>query len=326
VKIAIVGAGMTGAYLNRLLGNRGHKVDIFGRDPGTKCGINPCAWGTSKGFSEYVKTSGHETEKYILRHSDQVVMDGLRIKADLWTFNKPRLINDFLKGVSVNHGPMERSKYDRIIDATGVSRVLLPLIPDDVLLPCCQWRIQTGIELMNQIKLGKIGYTWCFPLSNHEYHIGCGSLISDPQKIMKDIGWIENLTESRNNKILCSCKGKIRLTAPQHSQPFIQNEGGVEVWGVGEAIGCVAPLAGDGIVPGLKSAQILVDHWDDPAGYKDAILREFSWMENERRVINKLRENNSLGMKDAWVLKKNSRRMGMRVGLKESLLLLKNLR
>jgi hypothetical protein len=88
----------------------------------------------------------------------------------------------------------------------------------------------------------------------------------------------------------------------------------------------VAPLAGDGIVPGLRSVQILLDYWDDPSGYKEGILREFNWMKSERTVIDKLRRSEPLRLKDAWVLKKNSRRMGMQVGLKESLQLLHNLR
>jgi len=220
LKVAIAGAGMTGAYLYRLLSNRGDEIDIFGRDPGTKCGITPCAWGTSRGFGEQMKASGLEPEKYILIRSDYVDMDGIRIKADLATFNKPSLINDLLRGASIIHGPLEENKYERIIDATGVSRIFLPALPDDILLPCWQWRIRTEAELMNRIKLGKIGYAWCFPLSNHEYHIGCGSLISDPRKIIKNLGWIENLPESENNKIICSCRGEIRLTAPLYSQPF----------------------------------------------------------------------------------------------------------
>ena len=326
MNIAIAGAGLTGAYLSRLLNTHGHKIDIFGRNPGTKCGISPCAWGTSRGFGEQVRAAGLDPEKYILQQSDYVVMDDLRIKADLATFNKPSLVKDLLNGSEIIHGPLEKNRYDRIIDATGVSRFFLPALPDDILLPCRQWRIRTEAELENRIKLGRIGYAWCFPLSNHEYHIGCGSLISDPLKIMKKLGWIENLPGPGNKDIICACCGTIRLTAPQYSQPFVRNDGSVEVWGVGEAIGCVAPLAGDGVVPGLKSARILLDCWDDPTAYKEALLREFRWMESERTVINRLRGSEPLGLMEAWVLKKNSRRMGMQVGLKESLLLLRNLR
>ena len=326
LKIAIAGAGMTGAFLYRLLRNRGHEVDIFGRDPGTKCGISPCAWGTSRGFAEMVRASDLDPGKYFLQHSDYVVMDGIRIQADLTTFHKPALVRDWLQGAAIIHEPLNVAGYDRVIDATGVSRFLLPALQDDILLPCIQWRVRTEAELENRIHLGKIGYAWCFPLSNNQYHIGCGSLRSDPHKIMQEMGWVKNIILPGNSKFLCSCSGKIRITAPQYARPFVENDGPVEVWGVGEAIGCVAPLAGDGVVPGMKSAQILLDYWDDPGGYQKAILREFKWMESERMVIDKLRRAETLGLKDAWVLKKNSQRMGMHVGLKEAILLLKNLR
>jgi hypothetical protein len=55
--IAIGGAGVTGAYLYRLLNNQGHQVDLFYHDPGTRCGQSPWAWGISRGFPELVKAS-----------------------------------------------------------------------------------------------------------------------------------------------------------------------------------------------------------------------------------------------------------------------------
>jgi flavin-dependent dehydrogenase len=95
---------------------------------------------------------------------------------------------------------------------------------------------------------------------------------------------------------------------------------------VGEAIGCVAPLAGDGIVPGMKSVELLLEWWDDPEAYTQAILKEFHWMSRERKVLDKIRRNESLGLADAWVLRKNSRRMGMQIGVRDALRLLKKLR
>jgi hypothetical protein len=140
---------------------------------------------------------------------------------------------------------------------------------------------------------------------------------------MEELGWVG---KNASQTIICTCAGKIRLTAPQYSQPFVMDEKGSAVWGGGEAIGCVAPLAGDGIIPGMRSVQILMQWWDDPKGHTAAILREFSWMKPERRVIDKLRGNGPLGMKEAWVLRKNSKRMGMKVGLKEAGMLVRNLR
>lgn len=323
MKIAIAGAGMTGAYTYRILRSQGHEIDMFDRDPGTRCGISPCAWGTSRGFAELVKASGLDPTKYFLRHFDYMVMDGLRIKADLITFNKPDLIKDLLQGAEIKYSPLDVNNYERIIDATGVSRAFLPAIRDEIILPCRQWRIQTDAQLENRIKVGGIGYAWCFPLSNDEFHIGCGSLISDPRKIMEELDWVGKDT---SRKIICTCTGKIRLTAPQYSRPFVIDEGAGRIWGVGEAIGCVAPLAGDGVVPGMRSVQILMQWWDDPDGYPEAILKEFSWMKPERKVIDTLRRRGPLGIKDAWVLRKNSKRMGMQVGLREAEMLLRNLR
>lgn len=325
MKIAIAGAGATGSFLYRLLSDRGHEVDLFDKKPGTKCGLSPCAWGTSRGFTECIRASGLEPEKYVLQHSDYVVMDEYTIEADLSTFDKSRLVKDLRRGSNIKYSFLDRTRYERIIDATGVSRNFLPAIEDDIILPCVQWRIRTDARLENRIRLGGIGFAWCFPLSGHEYHIGCGSLLSDPHQIVEELGWVRNHTSQGRGNIVCTCAGRIRLTGPQYAQPFVVDHGENEIWGVGEAIGCVAPLAGDGIVPGMRSAQILMKYWENPDGYQEAILRQFDWMKPEREVVDKLRANKRLGMKDAWVLRKNSRRMAMEVGLREARVLLERL-
>ncbi len=325
MKIAIVGAGVAGAYLYRLMNQRGYQVDLFDHAPVSRCGISPCAWGTSQGFPELVKGSGLEPKRYMMKHFGYVLMDEYRIEADLATVNKPRLVKDLRQGAKIKDSLPKVTEYDRIIDATGVSRAFLPAIQDDIILPCVQWRIQTNARLENRIKLGGIGFAWSFPISQNEYHIGCGSFMSDPRKIIKQLGWVQSLTSNRKGKIICSCTGHVRLTGPHDSQPFVVEDGTCDLWGVGEAIGCVAPLAGDGIIAGMRSAQMLAEHWEDPEGYTRAVLKEFQWMKPERHVIDKLRRCKGLSLKDAWVLRKNSRRMGMKVGLKEARVVLGHL-
>ena len=314
---------MTGAYLYRLLSGQGRQVEVFGKDAGTRCGISPCAWGTSGGFAELVKETGLDASAYALSHSDYVCIDGLKVEADLTTFDKQRLIEDLLAGARISRSQPEVGSYERVIDATGVSRALLPPIEDDFSLPCIQFRVRTDETLDNRIELGGIGYAWCFPLSNHEYHIGCGSFFSDPAERLKALGWIGG--NGRFREIVCGCRGEIRLASPHASLPFVMRENEYEVWGVGEAIGCVAPLAGDGIVPGLKSARLLLECWDDPGRYTRAVLHEFDWMKKERMVLDKLRRGEKLGLDSAWVLKNNSKRMGMQVGLREASILLRHL-
>lgn len=322
--VAIAGAGTTGAFLFRLLRNRGLKPDVFDLKHPTRCGLRPCAWGTSNGFVELVKLAGLDPERYILGRFDHLLMDDVKIRADLMTFDKPMLIRDLLEGAEVNYSPLDPHRYERVVDATGVARAFLPKIHEDIILDCIQSRIRTREFHENRIRLGSIGYAWCFPLSESEYHIGCGSLLADPRGIMEKLGWL-GTAKFLDNKKLCGCAGKIRLTGPYYSQPFV-TEGAHSIWGVGEAIGCVAPLAGDGIVPGMKSVRLLVENWDDPDQYKKAVLREFGWMRDERRVIDKLRRMERLGVIDVWVLKKNSRRMGMEIGFLEAAELMKNLR
>ncbi len=325
-ELAIVGAGMTGAYLFRILNNEGHKPHIFDVKRSTKCGLKPCAWGTSKGFVELVGHAGLDAEKYILRRLDHVLMDDVKIKAELMVFDKPRLIKDLLRGAVIKFAPLPDRRYERVIDATGVRRALLPSVKDDIIMGCRQYLVETREPLENRIRLGGIGYAWCFPLSRDRYHIGCGSLLGDPRSILDDLRWLEGSSPRYEKKILCGCAGNIRLTGPFGSSPFTADGFKEGIWGIGEAIGCVAPLAGDGVVPGMRSVQLLLKSWDDPDKYAKSVLREFRWMKDERGVIDKLRKGGRSGIREANVLRRNSKRMGMRVGLKEAVALLKNLR
>jgi flavin-dependent dehydrogenase len=320
-RIAIAGAGMTGAYLYRLLARRGITAELF--DPGnrTQCGLAPCAWGTSRGFREGVKESGLDPEDYILRRPGQVIMDDIKLTADLMTFDKPRLIKDLIQDAPIRPELLDIRRYDRIIDATGSRRAFLPPIKNDILLPCVQYRVKSETELKNRIKLGGVGYAWCFPLSGKEYHLGCGNLRKKPGDIMDSLNWL-----GKNAEILCRCSAEIRLTGPARATPFVAN-GSVEgIWGVGEAIGCVAPVAGDGIVTGMRTVRLLLQYWNDPEAYTSTILREFAWMEEERQVVDKLLGLETLGPQDAWVIKKNSGRMGMRIGIRDALILLRHLK
>lgn len=326
MKIAIAGAGIVGAYLYRILSDKGYKVDLYDIRNGTRCGLTPCAWGTSLGFHELLEAVQLNPETYLLDRPGQVIMDGVPLKADLMTFDKPRLTRDLLRDSEIIYSPLDPMDYQRVIDATGVARAFLPPIHNDILLPCMQYRIRSEKPLENKIKLGQIGYAWCFPLSDGLYHVGCGDLRLDPHMIMQKLGWISNNTSQKNSNILCECAGDIRLTSPRYSLPFVSGEGPGQIWGVGEAIGCVAPLAGDGIVPGMKSAQILVNTWEDPNAYTKEILEEFDWMTTERQVIDKLRSKDRLGLREAWVLRKNSRRMGFRLSFREAIRFLKKLR
>jgi len=154
------------------------------------------------------------------------------------------LIRDLLQGARISKNAPRNGHYTRIIDATGSKRAFLPPPKADIMFTCVQYRMQSDTPLGNRIQLGRIGNAWCFPLANGEYHVGCGSFRDDPVRILDKAGRLKNHghSQSGSTRKLCTCQGAIRLSGPHHSQPFFSEQGAEEgTWGIGEAIGCVAP-------------------------------------------------------------------------------------
>jgi hypothetical protein len=234
---------MAGSFLSRLLRNQGYDVDIFDVPVHTRCGITCCGWGASRKFYDLVAVAGLDPHGYILEEFDYVFIDKIRFSADLLTFDKPALIKDLLGNLEVRMDPLDVRQYDKIIDATGVARAFLPSVKDDMLLPCVQYRVRNDTPLKNMVKLGGVGYAWCFPLSDKECHVGGGSHTLDPEGMLKDTGW---LTELDNGiaAIECRCRGTIRVNSPAYSEPFTCDGVHNGIWGVAESIGCVSPLTG----------------------------------------------------------------------------------
>lgn len=322
-EVAIAGSGMIGSYLHRLLESKGIKADIYGDSRShAACGINPCAWGSTSTFRDHVRAVGLDPESYVLRDFDLVRFEGVDMRARLLTFDKPGLIRDLLQGTSVQEGPVPQGVYGRIIDATGVRRAYLPRIDDDLLVPCVQYRVSAADMDGSRVNIlyGNLGYSWIFPLSDTEFHIGAGSVLADPKETLRQSGFL-----SDGCRMICGCSGKVRSTSPLGSQPFVSKARDLRtpVWGVGESIGAVGPIAGEGIAPGMRSARLLMEHWDSPSGYTSRILKEFSWMIDERAVIAKVAAGTRLGMRDWMILRKTGRRMGSDVSLAETRELLK---
>jgi len=320
--VAIAGAGMVGSYLHRILENSGIPADLFTTNgANTSCGINPCAWGTSRPFFDLVRSSGLDPYDYVLRHADKIIFQGVELRGDLFTFNKPKLIKDLQNGTQIAEGPVKGNGYERVIDATGNARAYLPPVRDDLTVPCVQYRV-TGADLDPSavyIKYGDVGYSWSFPLSETEFHIGGGSVAVDPREMVQKSGLLDH-----GGKALCGCQGRVRISTPQSSTPFVSVNAalGCEVWGVGEAIGVVAPIAGEGVIHGMRSARILVRCWDDADVYAATIKAEFPWMPTERRILEKLMAGGSPSIGDWRALMRMGRRMGADLGLKETVSLL----
>jgi flavin-dependent dehydrogenase len=306
MRVAIAGAGMSGSFLYKRLKDLGFAdVDLYDVKKNTACGSRPCAWGfaPANGTRETISKVVDPSRFEMLR-SRQATVDGVKVGFDMLALDKPGLIREMTKGASIREGEIDLDEYDRVIDATGVDRAYLPKIENDVIADCVQYRIRSEKTLDLWFKTSSLGYEWCFPLGRNEYHIGFGNLKTEVHDyrpaVLSD-------ADKGTTKTLCRCRSRIRLSSPFHSQPFVAGK----VVGIGESIGAVGPLAGDGNLHAMQTAELLLEHWDDLDGYAREVLRRYDWMRRERRTAEKIFNGQRPNLSDALVFRRHSQMVGM---------------
>jgi flavin-dependent dehydrogenase len=307
MRVAIAGAGMSGSYMYRRLKDRGFKeVDLYDVKKTTACGCRPCAWGfapTRKTREMISKVA--DPALFEMHRSPQVSVDGVMIRSDMLTLDKPALIRHMTEGAEIREGRIDLDDYDRVIDATGVDRAYLPRIENDVIADCTQFRIRSEEPMDLSFRTLSMGYEWCFPLGNDEYHVGFGNLKADVASYRPAM---LNDVSMGSKQIRCRCRSRLRLSSPFFSQPFVTDE---KIIGIGESIGAVGPLAGDGNIYALQTAELLLEHWVDLDGYAREVLRRYDWMRRERLTAEKLRDGVTPNLSEALAFKRRSNEVGM---------------
>lgn len=321
MRIAIAGAGMSGAYLFRRLVNEGFEdIDLFDAKKNNPCGSRPCALGfapRSEIFDLIAKVA--DPSRFELQSSGTITIDGVEIRSDMLTMNKPALIREMIGDAEIKYGPIDLTKYDRVIDATGVSRAYLPAIKDDYIANCVQYKARSEKPLGFWFRTSSVGYEWCFPLGKDEYHIGFGSLKSD----------VSSYRPSKNKdgsemslQLLCKCHSSVRLTSPYHSRPFVSDG---RIVGIGESIGAVAPLASDGNLYAMQCCDMLLENWDDLDRYSERVLKKYKWMRTERGGLQKLMEGRRPSLIESMSMRKHLRSVGVEIGSGHVLKFLRNM-
>jgi len=322
MRIAIAGAGICGAYLYRRLTDMGYCPDIYdtgGMNPKPGCGIASCAWlAPNPEIFNHIKKAGLIGYDYILEPITRMIFAGVELKVHMVTIDKPKLIRDLIRGDVVRGGVIDKSQYDLIVDATGTARAYLGRTtpgPNDIIGDGIQFRIAVknypgGTAHIIPVKGG---YLWVFPLSNNQVHAGIATHTPQKYKFIDIVDRIESIVgeilEPEYLKSLkCTCRSKVRITGllpPFYTcGTFAVNNPDIRtpsVYGVGEAIGVVSPLTGEGIVPGLQSCDIFLDRLKSSTLnlYSDDINSTFTWIYHERAVLDYVRKNGKVG---AWFL------------------------
>jgi flavin-dependent dehydrogenase len=294
--LAIAGAGVAGSYLGNMLQKRGHNVEIF--EASKKEHHWPvCAWGASRhmlekfsdqaglDFANYVFHVGHRLRMELPNNNEEY----LDLKG-LVTYNKYGWENDLLRGITVTYGSkvtletFRFDKYDYVIDCTGLHRTLLPKSEQDFLIPAYEYLLENvkGIHEFYVIGYeGAKGYFWYFPLDDGRGYMGAG----DVQK--KYYGVDEFFKQHPEAKVVKKIGRPIRLAPPKRMEPFYENN----IIGVGESIGCVFPLLGEGIIPSLICCDIFLNVLDKSKGkfkfedYRKRVLERFDYYDDVYKIV-----------------------------------------
>ena len=275
-----------------------------------------------------------------LNFDDYILHVGLKLRMELpddkqeyleliglVTYNKHRWEQDLLQGLKISYGvkcereafPFE--KYDYVIDCTGLHRTLLPRSQDDFLIPAYEYLLENvrGIDEFYVIgyKNAK-GYFWYFPLDDGRAYMGAGDLD-------KKYYGIEEFFKQHPEALVVKKIGRpIRLAPPKRMEPFYDGN----VIGVGESIGCVFPMLGEGIIPSLICCDIFLDALGKSNGkfdfkqYRKRVLDRFDYYDDVYRIV-RLKMNGKLStvrhlnlmMSMYRNMKKEEKRFGFEVSL-----------
>jgi flavin-dependent dehydrogenase len=288
MKVAVVGIGVAGAYLMNQL-NDHHDVHVVGYERmEEKTHDAVCAWATCENvMKDYAKKCGLDFENYVLHDGKKMTVDiGSGFESDksmdinlkgMISYDKLKLIQDMIKGTNIIYNKVPEKKtleqdFDLIIDSTGFHRHYLPKLKDELWIPCIQYKVKYNSNIpFDDFYLKAFpslsGYFWYFPLGNGYAHIGSGDF---RRKHTND--FLESFLKKYNCTIIKKVGRPVRITPPSKCIPFSD---GKKTIGVGESIGTVYPLLGEGIIPSTICADIFIKNMYSLSNYYIEVLNYF---------------------------------------------------
>ena len=288
MKIAVVGMGVAGAYLmNGLSNNHDNYVKGFERMPIEEHDA-VCAWATCENIMEdLVKKCGLNFDDYILHEGKSMKVDMSQSSEEdnsinvglkgMVTYDKLKLIKDMTKGTNIQFGVTPRketleSDFDLIIDSTGFHRNYLPRPQNEMWIACIQYKVKYQddtpfddfyLKAFPSMK----GYFWYFPLENGYAHIGAGDY-----ERKNNNAFVDKFLKEHKCEIVKKVGRPVRISPPKNSEPFTD---GRKTVGVGESIGTVYPLLGEGIIPSTWCAELFIKYINDLNAYRKEVLKKF---------------------------------------------------
>ncbi len=264
MKIAIVGAGVAGSYLIRMLSG---SHDVIGYERQREENYRAvCAWAASKHPMEmFAKNAGLDFYSYTFHEGRYFTVvfgdDRLDIKATgLVTFDKEAFEKDMRKGQRIIYGANVDSRnlrvvdYDLVIDATGFYRSMIGRPKRDLFIPTVEYMVRYRElpydDFYAEVFPGLSGFLWFFPLGNRTAHVGAGDLAGNHVKYVEEF-----LSRHRPIEKLRKVGRPLRLASPRMVTPLSIGR----IFAVGESAGVVFPTTGEGIIPSLQNSDLLME-------------------------------------------------------------------
>ena len=204
-----------------------------------------------------------------------VVEVNIRLRG-LVTYDKHRLTEDMLKGKKVHWGSQVKEvdgnfkDFDAVVDSTGLHRSLLPKVQEDLLIPSLEYQVKSKELPYDDFVIkpypGLTGYWWWFPLGDGLVQVGAGDMMGRYRYEL------DEFVKKYHCEVVRRIGRPVRVTPPEFMEPFFDGK----VVGVGESIGTVYPMLGEGIIPSMQCADLFVDHLDDREGYRKAVLEHYA--------------------------------------------------
>ena len=342
MKFGIVGAGVAGSFLASTLKQRGNEVEVFEWCP-KDLHFPVCAWGASRNMlSHFSKIAGLNFDDYIFHVGKRIEIRLPNGKKEflnclgLVTYDKKKWESDLLDGIKINYGVrctqdnFPFHKYDYVFDCTGFHRSLLPKPSEkELVIPAWEYLVDNVHDANEFYIIGykrAMGYFWFFPLDGDRAYVGAG----DMNRVYGGVS--EFFKEQPQSKVLTKIGRPIRITPPTRMEPIANGN----VIGVGESVGCVFPLLGEGIIPSLICSEILLDLFENneysAKEYKKQLFKKMGYYDDVYQVI-KLKMQGKLSTIRHFKLlqslyrhmKKEEKRFGFEISMQKLLNLLNSL-
>lgn len=288
MKIAVVGAGVSGSYLTALLRNSGVNVEVYEREPERRG--HYCAWGSHYTLlREKLSKVGLNVDDYVLTRVKRVYVNGVEVgMGNTVIIDKPRMLRDmlsdgelFASNVDISELASKRVDLNLIVNATGTPH---PKTPHTQIFTVESKSILDGAEENTAyvlFDLERVGYGWVFPLDDDGkwFHVGAGCLKSDWDATMLMLNTLSNydLTVARHT---CTCERTISIIK---GAPAIAE--GRTIY-VGESAGAVNPITGEGILTSMDTAEALAESIRTFGGDAARVIADYS-----RRIMPMISEH-----------------------------------